>query len=140
MVEMIAAIEAAQRNHLHDHADQKRCHERKEGAENETVGHRREGGGEIGAEHVERPVRQIDEIHDAENERQACGKQKQQQAELQPVQALFDKQQHVNAPRARGSIPLIKRDGSGVQPLPSRIFQTITTSSGIWRRNCPGCP
>jgi hypothetical protein len=41
-------------------------------------------------------MRQIDEIHDTENQRQSRGKQKQQQPELQPVQELFDDKQHVN--------------------------------------------
>jgi len=39
-------------------------------------------------------VRQIDEIHDAEHQRQPGRQQEQQQAELQPVQRLFDENQH----------------------------------------------
>ena len=56
-----------------------------------TGGERR---GEIGAEHVERAVRQVDEVHDAEDERQAGGQQKQQHAELHAVEALLDEIQH----------------------------------------------
>ena len=95
-------------------------------AADEIAGQRGEGRGEIGAEHVERAVRQIDEIHDAEHERQAGGKQEQQQAELQAVQALFDKQQHglrcARAPAAM-SHALKKRDGSGSQApaVPRRL-------------------
>jgi hypothetical protein len=39
-------------------------------------------------------MRQIDEVHDAENERQSRRQQKQQQTELQSVQELFDDKQH----------------------------------------------
>jgi hypothetical protein len=39
--------------------------------------------GEIGAHHVERAVRQVDEVHDAEHQRQPRRQQKQQQPELQ---------------------------------------------------------
>jgi hypothetical protein len=39
-------------------------------------------------------MRQIHQIHNAENQRQSGGKQEQEQAELQAVQELFDKEQH----------------------------------------------
>ena len=39
-------------------------------------------------------MRQIDEVHDAEHQRQPRRQQKQQQAELQSVQELFDDKQH----------------------------------------------
>ena len=68
----------------------KRRAERERRAEHEAAGPGREGGGEIGADHVERAVRQIDQVHDAEDERQPGRQQEQQQAELQSVQALLD--------------------------------------------------
>ncbi len=60
-------------------------------AENEVSGQGGEGRREIGADHVERAVRQVHQIHDAEDQRQAGGQQEQQQPELQAVQALFQK-------------------------------------------------
>ena len=39
-------------------------------------------------------MREVDEIHDPEHQRQAGGEQEQQQAELQSVQELFDDKQH----------------------------------------------
>ena len=39
-------------------------------------------------------MRQIDEIHDAEHQRQAGRQQEQQQAELQAVQRLFYEDEH----------------------------------------------
>ena len=41
-------------------------------------------------------MRQIDEIHDAEHQRQSRRQQEQQQAELQSVQRLFDEDQHAD--------------------------------------------
>ena len=67
---------------------------RERGGEHEVAGQQREGRHEIGADHVERAVRQIDQVHDAEDQRQAGRQQEQQQPELQAVQALFQKQQH----------------------------------------------
>jgi hypothetical protein len=94
MIEMIATIELAHRDHLYRHADDQRGDKRQNGAEHEASGKVRERGGEIGTDHVERAVRQIDQIHDAEHERQTSRQQKQQQAELQAVQALLDKESH----------------------------------------------
>jgi hypothetical protein len=39
-------------------------------------------------------VRQIHQIHDAEDEGQSGGEQKQKQPELQAIEALLDQQQH----------------------------------------------
>ena len=41
-----------------------------------------QGYAKIGAHHVERAVRQIDEIHDAEHQRQSGGEKKQKNAEV----------------------------------------------------------
>ena len=90
MVEMIAAIKPAHRNHLHRHADDQGRDQPKDDREHEAAGERREGRGEIGADHVERAVRQIHEIHDPENQRQTGRQQEQQQAELEAVQELLD--------------------------------------------------
>jgi len=39
-------------------------------------------------------VRQVDEVHDAEHQREASCEQEEQQAELQAVQQLFDDEIH----------------------------------------------
>ncbi len=94
MIEMIAAVEVPQRYEFQRDAEQQRRAKREQHADNEIPGPRHEGRREVGAHHVERAVRQIDEVHDAEHERQSRRQQKQQQAELQSVQELFDDQQH----------------------------------------------
>ncbi len=83
---MTAAVEPAYRDHFERHAGHQRRGDRENGAEHEAVGPRRKRGGEIGAEHIERAVRQIDQIHDAEDQRQPGRQEEQQHAELDAVQ------------------------------------------------------
>jgi hypothetical protein len=46
-------------------------------------------------------VGQIDQVHNAEHERQSRRQQEQQQAELKAVESLFDKERHLSeAPRS----------------------------------------
>jgi hypothetical protein len=51
-------------------------------------------------------MRQIDQVHDAEHQRQPGRHQEQHDAELQPVQPLLDKQQraHRVTPSRRANI------------------------------------
>ncbi len=91
---MIAAIEMPKRDEFQHDAEQQRGAERERRAEQEIAGPGHEGRGEIGAHHVERAVRQVDEIHDAEHQRQAGRQQEQQEPELQAVEDLFDEEQH----------------------------------------------
>ena len=60
VIEMIAAVEPPYRDHFKRHADGKRGGDREHGAEHETIGPFGKRRGEIGAEHIERAVRQID--------------------------------------------------------------------------------
>ena len=55
-------------------------------AEHERAGQRDQPRGEERADHVERAVREVDHVHDAEHQRQPGGEQEQHQAELQPVE------------------------------------------------------
>ena len=71
-----------------------------------------ERGGQVGADHVERAVGEVDEVHDAEDQRQPGRHQEQHHAELQPVEALLDDEQPAH--RRPG-----KRKGRG-DPRPCR--------------------
>ena len=90
VIEMIAAVEMPERDEFQRNAEQQRGTQRQHDADDEIAGPRHEGRGEIGAHHVERAVRQVDEVHDAEDERQPRRQQEQQQAELDAVEALLD--------------------------------------------------
>ncbi len=94
MIEVVAAIKLADRDQLGRHSGQEGRGQRQQRAEREASRERHEGGGEIGPQHVERAMRQIDEVHDAEDQRQAGGEQEQQQTELQAVQTLFEEEEH----------------------------------------------
>jgi hypothetical protein len=54
-------------------------------------------------------VRQIDQVHDAEHQGQPRRQQKQQQAELQSVQALLDDKRHGALIVKFGGVAIIKR-------------------------------
>jgi hypothetical protein len=98
MIEMVAPVEPPHCDHLDRHADQQRGGDRQHGTEQEAAGQRREGRGEIGPDHVERAVREIDQIHDAEDQGQSRGQQEQQHADLQSVEALLNEIEHSPAP------------------------------------------
>ena len=115
---MVAAVEPPHRDHFERHADHERGGEREHGAEHEAAGQRREGRGEIGADHVERAVRQVDQIHDAEDQRQPRRQQEQQHAKLDAVEALLDEIQH-------GSVTLTALQRSSPKAMgPSRSART----------------
>ena len=91
---MTAVVEAPHRHDLEHHAGDERGGHRQHDGGDEAAGPHREGRGEIGAEHVERAMRQIDQVHNAEHERQPGGQEKQQHAQLHAVEALLDEIQH----------------------------------------------
>ena len=92
--------------------------------ERERAGLLKDERGEVRAHHVKRAVSEVDEIHDAEHQRQAGGQQEQHHPELQPVERLFRDENEVHQQK-RGAARPLKRSS----PAP-------TTSSGNpWRRS-----
>ena len=65
-----------------------RQHQRGEKA----AGQRIESDGEVGPQHVLDAVRQVDDVHDPEHQRQPRRNQEQQHAELQPIENLNHEQ------------------------------------------------
>ena len=88
LIEVLAPVERAQRGHLQERPEQRGRRHREQQPEHEAVQPGREGGGQIGAHHVERAVGEVDQVHDAEHQGQPGGDQEQHDAELQPVQRL----------------------------------------------------
>src|SRR5260370_7463218 len=92
----------------------------------------------IGAPREERAMRQIEDIHQSENQRKAHGKQKDQHAELKTIQKLKKKELHTvsrrsidklapwpwNPPRKSKWIRRIWRSPTGLLRLP--IHQQIS--------------
>ena len=132
VIEMIAAVEMPQRDEFQHDAEQQRRAEREHDAEHETAGPRHEGRGEIGAHHVERAMREIDQVHDAEHQRQSRRQQEQQQAELQSVQELFDDEQHGPLHRA-GQRRAESKTAAAPSAAAGHRPNAEITSSGICR-------
>ena len=89
---MIAPIQAAKQRQLKHEAEQRGAGDTREKPQPERIGGLRRGRDEVGANHVQRAVRQIDAVHDAKDERQPGGQQEQHEAELQAVKGLLQKQ------------------------------------------------
>ena len=96
LIQMVPIVEAAKYDELDDGAE----HDAAEGGEHdsqeERSGKLHQGGREKRAQHVEGAMRQIDQVHDAEDERQPGGDQEQHDAELKAIQELFDQEQEVH--------------------------------------------
>lgn len=61
-----------------------------------------------GPNHVQRPMCQVDQTHDTENQRQTGSHQEQHDPRLQPIQHLLDQQQRRHSPRLARS-PLSRK-------------------------------
>ena len=92
LVEMVAVVEMAEDREFEQQPEHQRGAEREHEREEEIAGEGVEHHGEIGAEHVLDAVREIDEVHHAEHQREAGRDEEQQHAELQPVQRLDDEE------------------------------------------------
>jgi hypothetical protein len=93
LLQMLTLVEEAEEGPLEHIAEQHREHEadrqgREESAAERGRHQRCQRVGHVRADHVEAAVRQVDDAHDAEDQRQAGSDQEQQQPVLQRVQAL----------------------------------------------------
>jgi hypothetical protein len=89
---MAAAVEMPEDQHFQQQPEEQGGGQRQREAEEEVAGQRGEARRQIGAHHVLGAVGEIDEVHDAEHQRQPGGHQEQEDAELQPVQGLQDEE------------------------------------------------
>ena len=94
LVEMVALVQHRQTQTIGGSGHQKhpeRCHD---DPHQKRLGEAVRGCCEIGAQHVQHAVRQVDEAHDAEHQRESGCQQKEQDAELKSVQELRNEQAH----------------------------------------------
>jgi hypothetical protein len=89
---VIAPVQPTDQGDFEQPADQPGDDDRGRHGDPERSARLRYGGRDIGADHVERTVREVHHVHDAEHQRQAGGNQEQHQPELQAVQQLFDEE------------------------------------------------
>ncbi len=91
LCQVVARIEVAEHQPFQRQAGQQRHRQRQQQRKPEAAGGRGEAGAQIGAQHVLHAMRQVDEVHHPEHQRQPRRHQEQQDAELQPVQRLDQK-------------------------------------------------
>ena len=113
LVEVVALVQAGQRNAVDGHAQHHGAQHRAQRAEQEGPRGRRDGGGQKGPHHVERAMRQVDKIHDAEDQRQPGCQQEQQHPELQPVEHLGEDQRRGHGGQEKGRGCVGSAPGSG---------------------------
>ncbi len=116
--EMVSPVEPPQHRHLQQHADRRRGERAAREADPERARRRGDGRDQVGAHHVERAVRQVDHVHDAEHQREAGGQQEQHQPELQAVERLLEKQEPRHArdrPAASGGHAAFAGVGIGMR-------------------------
>ena len=97
LVHVVARVQVAHHAELHEDGRDAGARERARHAERERARHQGQGATEEGAQHVERRVREVHEVHDAEGQREPRRHQEQQHAELQPVDELRENERRVHA-------------------------------------------
>ena len=69
-------------------------HDGDDGAEQQALRPQDDGVGDVHAQHVERAVGDVDDLHHAEGEGQAAGDEEQERRGEQPVEGLGDEVRH----------------------------------------------
>ncbi len=87
---MVFLVKAPQDQDFHQYAGKGRRRQRRQDAQEERPGPGSDRGAHVGADHVKRAVGQVDDLHDAENQGQPGGHEKQHDAQLESVEQLFD--------------------------------------------------
>jgi hypothetical protein len=87
---VIALVERAQCDHLGRHAHDQRAEEPGRDAKQIGAAPLGDRNGEVRADHIERAVRQVHHVHDAQHQRQSRGQQEKHHAQLNTVQQLLE--------------------------------------------------
>ena len=90
-----------EQDEIEQHADRGGDQRRQRQRDPERSAELRERERHIGGEHVDRAVRQVEIVHQAEHDRQPDGEQEQQHRELQRIQNLFGEKLRVEEHRFR---------------------------------------
>jgi hypothetical protein len=88
LVEVVALVEVAEQQALQRHAEHHGERDREQDRGRQVAGHSGQRPRQVGADHVEAAMGQVDDAHDAEHQRQPAGDEEQQQAVLQAVEQL----------------------------------------------------
>jgi len=96
LVEVIAFVERPQGDQFGDDSDHQCPREAEHDRHRERSGELVEIRRQVGAHHVERAMGEVDQVHDAEHQRQPGGQQKQHHPELQPVERLLGEEYEIH--------------------------------------------
>ncbi|MNE49104.1 hypothetical protein D3C80_1436020 [compost metagenome] len=99
LVEVVALVQRLHQEALDQHAEADGQRHGEEDGEEQVADQRGQPPGQVGADHVQGAVGQVDDVHDAEDQRETAGDQKQQQPVLQTVHGLDE-----NAGQLHGDI------------------------------------
>ena len=130
LVEVVAAVEPADQQPLEQHADRDRKHDAGRDREPQAAEALGERPREVRADHVEAAVREVDDPHDAEDQRQPARDQEQQQPVLDAVQELDSDRAEFH--RRRGS------DARGCRTQPPEHRRNQRRGVQPARDRCPG--
>jgi hypothetical protein len=134
LIEVIARVEFPHHDIFDDHAGERRGREAGGNGQKERAGEFRRRRGRVGADHVERAMREIDDAHDAEHERQSRRQQEQHDAELHAVQSLFENERHGVLSETTPSLRAERSNpGTGAKPCVARK-RSAPRDSGLLRR------
>lgn len=90
LVKIGPPVEGLERKPLEHRPDEPRNQGGQHDADPERTDLLQDGGEHIGADHVERAVGQVHQVHDAEHQREPGGDQEQHDAQLQAIEHLLD--------------------------------------------------
>src|SRR5262249_13234494 len=102
LLKVVTVIEMTEDQELEKQPENQGCRQSQYQGDQKIAGQRIEGDSKIGAQHVLDAVREVDEVHHPEHERESGRDQEEQDAELEPVQDLDD-----NKPRGHYTSPAL---------------------------------
>ncbi len=111
LVEVVAFIEAADHQPFQCHAEYDGKRNADEDRRQQVARQAGQRPGEVGADHVEAAMGKIDDAHDAEDQRQSAGDEKQQQAVLQAIQKLDKEEGEIHRTDAKTAAETCRRSG-----------------------------
>ena len=97
LLQVVALVQVAEQRPFENDAQHDRKHDPEHDRDKQAPGQRRQGKRHVGADHVEAAMGEIDDAHDAEDQREAARDKKQQQAVLDAVQELDQERVDVHA-------------------------------------------
>ena len=137
LLEVVALVQVAEEQPFEDEAEQRGQRHAGQQLEQELVAEQgRQGPGQVGADHVEAAMGEVDDAHDAEDEGQAAGDEEQQQAVLHGVEALCEEGREVHDGSIREGLRGAGTSGSRAAPPGAALDTTarggLLTCGSLW--------